>query len=247
LARLVDDNESNVRRFQNDVNQVVSNRLNDAEDRFNTRLMAAESRMKEDAGAKIAEIQAHVGRVNANIDDTMAVLNNRLESVDDRFLQSDRRFDELEESVKGIDQNALDELTNKMSAAVGEAMLVRIEVERFQKEVNERTDTLSVRMTDVETQLQDAVMDVSTAIQLDRLEEIERSLAEIDPTKFVLKDPSADDDDDALDEMPSGESEAPLIDFAHFGEPQEPLRNSSHAAEEASRAFPAPAPPPPSV
>jgi hypothetical protein len=31
-------------------------------------------------------------------------------------------------------------------------------------------------------------MDVSTAVQLDRLEEIERTLAEIDPTQFVRVD-----------------------------------------------------------
>lgn len=31
-------------------------------------------------------------------------------------------------------------------------------------------------------------MDVSTAVQLDRLEEIERALAEIDPTQFVRAD-----------------------------------------------------------
>jgi hypothetical protein len=45
-----------------------------------------------------------------------------------------------------------------------------------------------VRMTEVETTLQDQVMDVSTAVQLDRLEEIERTLAELDPTQFVRKD-----------------------------------------------------------
>ena len=40
-------------------------------------------------------------------------------------------------------------------------------------------------MTDVETQVQDATMDVSTAVQLDRLEEIERALIELDPSQFV--------------------------------------------------------------
>jgi len=42
-------------------------------------------------------------------------------------------------------------------------------------------------MTDVETQVQDATMDVSTAVQLDRLEEIERTLIELDPSQFVRK------------------------------------------------------------
>ena len=43
-------------------------------------------------------------------------------------------------------------------------------------------------MTDVETQVQDATMDVSTSVQLDRLEEIERTLIELDPSQFVRKD-----------------------------------------------------------
>ena len=34
--------------------------------------------MKEDAGQKIAEIDAHVGRVSAGLDETMIVLNDRI-------------------------------------------------------------------------------------------------------------------------------------------------------------------------
>jgi hypothetical protein len=40
----------------------------------------------------------------------------------------------------------------------------------------------------VETQVHDATMDVSTAVHLDRLEEIERALIELDPNQFVRKD-----------------------------------------------------------
>ena len=54
--------------------------------------------------------------------------------------------------------------------------------------MNERSDTLAVRLTEVETNLQDATMDVSTAVQLDRMETIERALAELDPDQFVRKD-----------------------------------------------------------
>ena len=72
-----------------------------------------------------------------------------------------------------------------------DAGLIVIDAQRLrslEKNVNERTDSLSVRMTDVETQVQDATMDVSTAVQLDRLEEIERALIELDPSQFVRKD-----------------------------------------------------------
>jgi hypothetical protein len=188
VQRLVEDNDSTIRRFQNEVSQSTSQKINDAEDRFNNRLLAAESRMKEDAGQKIADIDAHVGRVAAGLEETMIVINDRIAAIDTRFTVTDRRVDELAESVKGVDSNALDELKDKMSSAVGEAMLVRIEMERLEKSVAERTDGLSIRMTEVETQVQDATMDVSTAVQLERLEEIERALSELDPDQFVRKD-----------------------------------------------------------
>ncbi len=190
LKKLVEENDSAVRRFQNDVGQSVTQKINDSEDRFNNRLLAAESRVKEESGQRIADIDAHVGKVSQGLDDTMLILNERVAALDDRFDDVGRRIDEVEKSVGGIDEKVLDELKEKMSTAVGEAMLVRIEMERLEKGVAEKTDTLTIRMTDVETQLQDATMDVSTAVQLDRLEEIERSLLEIDPTKFVLKNES---------------------------------------------------------
>ncbi len=188
----VDEHDSTIRRFQAEISQSTSQKINDAEDRFNNRLLASESRMKEDAGQKIAEIDAHVGRVSAGLDDTMTVLNDRIAAMDTRFVESDRRIDALAESMEGVDKDALEELKEKMSSAVGEAMLVRIEMERMEKSVSERTDSLSVRMTDVETQVQDATMDVSTAVQLDRLEEIERALIELDPAQLVRRDQIVD-------------------------------------------------------
>jgi len=135
LKKLVEENDSAIRRFQNDVGQSVSSKINDAEDRFNNRLLAAESRMKDDAGQQIADIQAHVGRVSTGLDETMVVINQRIEKIDDRFIESDRKVDELAKSVEGVDQDALEELKDKMSAAAGEAMLVRIEMERMEKGV----------------------------------------------------------------------------------------------------------------
>lgn len=187
LTHTVEENDSSVRRFQTDLGQSVAKKINDAEDRFNNRLLAAETRLKEESGLKIAEIDAHVGKVGRGLDDTMTVLNTRVAALDDRFVEVGRRIAEVESAVGSIDEAVIEELKEKMSTAVGEAMLVRIEMERLEKAVNEKTDTLVVRMTDVEIQLQDATMDVSTAVQLDRLEEIERALIEIDPNKFVLK------------------------------------------------------------
>lgn len=188
LQQLVEQNDSAIRKFQNEVGQQVSGKINDAEDRFNNRLLATENRIKEESGQKIAEIDLHVSRVSSNLDESLAVMNDRISAIDDRFLPLDRQIRAVEESVNSIDQEALDQMKEKMSTAAGEAMLVRIEMERLEKAVNERSDTLAVRLTEVETSLQDATLDVSTSVQLDRLEEIERSLAELDPDQFVRRD-----------------------------------------------------------
>ena len=144
--------------------------------------------MKEDSGQKIADIDVHVGRVAAGMEETMIVLNDRISAIDTKFTVTERRIDEVADSVKGMDSKSIDELKDKMSSAVGEAMLVRIEMERMEKSVAERTDGLAIRMTELETQIQDATMDVSTAVQLERLEEIERALSELDPDQFLRKD-----------------------------------------------------------
>ena len=207
LRQLVEDSDQSLRRFQTEMNQSVAQRLGDSEERITNKLVAAESRMKDDNTQRIAEIDARVTRASNSLDETMNVLNDRVAAVDDRFVNSDRRVAALEESVQGIDQDAIEVLKNKMSAAAGEAMLVRIEMERFEKTNNERSDTLALRLTEVETQVQDATMDVSTAIQLDRLEEIERALLELDPDKFVLKVPTMGADRSSalsFDGSPSG-------------------------------------------
>jgi hypothetical protein len=259
LRPMVDEIDSSVRRFQSEISGQVSSRMNDAEDRFNKRLMAAEGRMKEAAGAQIAEIQAHVGRVSGNMDETLAVLNNRYAQLDDRFVEIGRRIDGVEESVQGVDQSALDEMRDKMSAAVGEAMLVRIEMERLQKGLNERTDSLAVRMTEVETQLVDATMDVSAAIQLDRLEELERAVLELDPSRFKAYDPSSGgarfDGDDGDDADAAGRVTVPpppppaveRVDTAPAPTSEvskETLNGSSASAEEAADPASAPFAPP---
>jgi len=209
LKRLVDENDSAVRKFQNDVGHQVTSKLNDAEDRFNNRLLAAEERIKEDSGQRIADIDVHVGRVSANLDESLEVINDRIMGLDDRFVEYGRQIRAIEESVEGVDKEALEQLKDKMSSAAGEAMLVRIEMERFQKTVDERTDTLAVRLTEAETAIQDATLDVSTAVQLDRLEEIERALGELDPTQFVRRDgndPTVTPPGDGAAYPPDGES-----------------------------------------
>ena len=63
-------------------------------------------------------------------------------------------------------------------------------MERFQASMGETTDKTTMRLTEVETQLQDQAMDTETAVQLERLEEVERALIALDPSQFVRVDGS---------------------------------------------------------
>ena len=182
-----DESESATRRMQTDTAQMVSTRLLDIEDRLNERVLAAETRVKEDSGNRIADIDAHVGRVTAGLDTTLTALNDRMSDLDSRSEAVDDRIATLRQELNQINSDEIDELKEKMSSAIGEAVLVRIEMERLDKAVVERLDTVALRVTDVETQLADATADVSTAVQLERLEELERAVIEIDPTKFVTR------------------------------------------------------------
>ncbi len=182
-----DELDSATRRTQTETAQMVGTRLSDIEDRLNERVLAAETRVKEDSGMRIAEIDAHVGRVTAGLDTTLIALNDRMSGLDSQFEAIDDRIEVLRQEMNQIDSKEIDELREKLSTAIGEAVLVRIEMERLEKSLAERFDTVALRVTDVETQLADATADVSTSVQLERLEELERAVIEIDPTQFVTR------------------------------------------------------------
>ena len=182
-----DESESATRRMQTETTQMVSTRLSEIEDRLNERVLAAETRVKEDSGTRIAEIDAHVGRVTAGLDTTLTALNDRMASLDGRFDAIDDRMATLREEMSQIDSKEIDELKEKLSTAIGEAVLVRIDMERLEKSLAERFDVVALRVTDVESALADTAADVGTAVQLERLEELERAVIEIDPAKFVMR------------------------------------------------------------
>ena len=92
------------------------------------------------------------------------------------------------EEMNQIDSEELDELKEKMSTAIGEAMLVRIEMERLEKTLAERIDACrAARDRRRDAGRRTPPMDVVDAVQLDRFEELERAVIEIDPTKFVTR------------------------------------------------------------
>jgi SMC interacting uncharacterized protein involved in chromosome segregation len=185
LVSRVDEVAAKAARQQTDVTNLVADRVDRVEDRVNDRMLSLESRVNEEIGARVAEIDARVGRANAAVDESVATLNDRIGGIDVRFAEFQHELATVEERIKSVDAEAIEELKEQLSTAAGEAMLVRIEMERLDKHVKEEMDKTAVRMADLETTIQDATMDVETAVQLERLEEVERAIILLDPSQFV--------------------------------------------------------------
>ena len=159
-------------------------KLESADSRVTDRMLALEARINEEQGTKLANIEATVGRIGAGFDEAMVAINQRVLELENRLLLMGDQFDSLAEIVSHIDQSAIDDLKAQMSNAVGEAMLVRIELDRVVATAEERFDKQSVRMGEIEALLTDE-MDVGTAVQLERLDELERAVAMLDPAKYT--------------------------------------------------------------
>jgi len=78
-------------------------------------------------------------------------------------------------------------MKDRMTGVAGEVELIRIENERFQESMGDSLDKTNLRLVELETQMQEQHLDVETAVQLERLEEVERALIALDPSQFVRK------------------------------------------------------------
>lgn len=185
LSARLDEVSAQAARQQSEVANVVGQRVDEAEARLNDKIATASARINEEVGTRVADIDAYLGRVSVGLDEGIVMLNDRIAEVNGRFEQIDEQIAAMERSIKEVDAEALDEMKEKVNSAAGEAMLVRIEMERFQATMTESVDKTSVRITEVETQLQDQALDTEAAVQLERLEEVERALIALDPAQFV--------------------------------------------------------------
>ncbi|MFM8266756.1 MAG: hypothetical protein ACKOA2_01890 [Ilumatobacteraceae bacterium] len=158
------------------VRQVVDERLTVAD----ARLTSLEQQLT-DAVSRSSAVEQQVGETVARSQSTDATIT-RLEGI----------VEQLRADVAKVDESALDGLKEQLSSAVGEAMLVRIELDRAMADTAERLDKSNLRMAEIESMLGDE-LDVSAAVQLERLDEIERALAELDPGRageFTSPEPS---------------------------------------------------------
>jgi len=213
LVARVDEVAAIAARQETEVTSLITSRVDQTEDRINDRIMSTEARLTDEIGTRVADIDAHLGRVSSGLDDTVTMLNERISAADAKFGEVEAQLVAVVESVKSVDAEAIEEMQEKVSSAAGEAMLVRIELERFQKVTAESMDKANVRVTELETMVQEQHMDVEAAVQLERLEEIERAVIALDPSQFVRKDEGAAANgsspaDRAADSEPAGDAMA---------------------------------------
>ena len=168
------EQEQTARTLLTEQVQVLSTMIQhveEVEDRVNGRVTATEARINDEVGQRIADIDAYIGRVSVGLDESITVLNDRIASSNGRFGTYDDKLNALAKALLDVDAEAIDELKDRVRSVAGEAELVRIEMERFQASMGETVDKTKLRLTEVETQLQDQAMDTETAVQLERLEE----------------------------------------------------------------------------
>ncbi|MGA7756691.1 MAG: hypothetical protein WBL31_14005 [Ilumatobacteraceae bacterium] len=187
LATRLDEVSAQAARQQSEVANVVASRVEQAESRINERLLTAEARINETLGQRIADNDAYVGRVSAGLDDAVTMLNDRIAGSESRFADVDAALAAMSAKFASIDVDAIDEMKDRMTGVAGQVELIRIENERFQESMGDSVDKTNLRLVELETQMQEQHLDVETAVQLERLEEVERALIALDPNQFVRK------------------------------------------------------------
>jgi chromosome segregation ATPase len=186
LAARLDDASVLDRRLA-DLSDEVAAKLSATGDRIDAQLQDIARRLDEQAAALAARAAA-LQQGLTGVDARLAGVDAQLAGVDARLAAVEHRADELTAATERFDADAIEALKVEMNRAVGEATLVRIELDRVAATSAERFDKVTVRMGEIEALLADD-MDVSAAVQLERLEELERALAELDPGQFVRRDP----------------------------------------------------------
>ena len=161
-------------------------RIDFTEHKVTDRMLAMEDRINETNGTKLAHLEATVGRIGAGFDDAIAALSQRMLELENRLYESNDRLNMLTEQVSKVDEDAINSVKDQLSTAIGEAMLVRIEIDRLASTTEEKVDRATLRMAEIEALLTDE-LDVSAAVQLERLEELERAVVELNPDQFVRK------------------------------------------------------------
>ncbi len=208
MVMRIDEVSAMAARQQSEVSNLIGDRVDSSETRINERLLGLENRVNEEIGQRVADIDAHVGRIGVGLDEAVDALNDRIAKADSKFTDVETSIASLREQMENVDEDAIDEMKDKISSALGQAELVRIEMERFQETINGSLEKTAVRLTEIETTVQEQSMDVATAVQLERLEEVERAVLMLDPDIIRGRDDDADDATVAMSRPAASEADA---------------------------------------
>ncbi len=81
----IDDVSAAAARQQAEVANLIGDRVDSSEVRINERMLGLENRMNEEIGQRVADIDAHVGRIGVGLDDAVIMLNDRIAKADQKF------------------------------------------------------------------------------------------------------------------------------------------------------------------
>jgi hypothetical protein len=144
---LVDQAGADVARQLAEHGQILSQRVDAIDMKMVDRALAMEERINDHNGVKIANLEATIGRVGSGFDDAMGAISKRIVDLEAKLLEAGDRMDHLAAEVAKVDEEAINAVKEQLSSAVGEAMLVRIEVDRFIAAQEEKFDAASLRMS----------------------------------------------------------------------------------------------------
>lgn len=156
--------------YQHDQLAALDARLADSERTALDLIGEVEARVRHDIGERIAEADAGIMRAGQALDEALAALAQRLAAVSDR----------LEDIVEAQSPGRIDAISDDLDGLRADHGALRGELERLRDEHIDGRDRLLVRMADLEARAAERV-DVHTAVQIERLDEIERQLLALDP------------------------------------------------------------------
>ena len=216
LSQRVDDAMNGMRAHVSEQVSTFGRKIEDTENKVIDRALAMEERINEQTGVRMAGVEATIGRISNGIDDAIIALSHRVIELENSNNAVAARVEEIAAQIESVDQDAIYNLREQMSSAIGESMLVRIELERVASSTGEQFDKFNVRLAELASDIAESTLDVSTAVQLERLEEIERALVELDPDQFVRKAELA-----GANAAPSGPATTDLAPPSTDGDPSE--------------------------
>lgn len=119
--------------------------------------------------------------------------NQRLRSRHDYQTRQDQlvtvQFDTVRDEIDDVADWVTDRYDGRLDAAVGEAALARIEIDRVQERLTELVDELNLRIAEVEALVASSTADVASAVQTERLDELERAIDELGVSGTVTLPP----------------------------------------------------------